>query len=583
MTKNVEYIIGLRDKFSPKLAKISANMKEMGSRMKDIGKTMSVALTAPLVILGGVAVKSFDTQVKAENKLRAALKANGEQVQAVFEDYKAWAAQIQEISTIGDESTLMLLQVAQSMGLTGDTAKVAAKEAIAMSRAMNMSEQSAIRYTAALALGDATMLRRYLPSLRSIEDQTEMVTEAHRILADMFGTVTAEAQDGLGPLIQLKNSWGDFMEMIGKVIAHGIKPLIDRLKGVVKWLQDLSPATKKWIVIIGGLVAALGPLMIALGFLMTTVIPGLITGFAALFAVIAANPIGAIITVIGLAIGAFIAYNKILGKTNKEFKKLESIHKKFISQKTAEKAKLEALFGILKRTNKNTHEYKAALDEVNTIYGKYLDKKITEKTTLEDIEKAQKAATDALIKDIAVKMHQEELIKSTTAKIKAWEISTQELRNTSAKFGKLELGQLRDIIELHGGSTAAIRKYADEWGMTFFAVKDAVTRIIKANEKHGKSIKEIDDFYNLFIGTTKKLGKITGKTIKVKTELDKTELAGITRITTAAPKIFNINIEKLVETINNNVTNLKEGMNESKKIVTEALLSALSDTQIAVR
>jgi len=59
--------------------------------------------------------------------------------------------------------------------------------------------------------------------------------------------------------------------------------------------------------------------------------------------------------------------------------------------------------------------------------------------------------------------------------------------------------------------------------------------------------------------------------------------AGITKITSAAPKVFNINIEKLVETINNNVTNMKEGMNESKKIVTEALLTALSDTQTSIR
>ncbi|KKN36716.1 hypothetical protein LCGC14_0771040, partial [marine sediment metagenome] len=58
---------------------------------------------------------------------------------------------------------------------------------------------------------------------------------------------------------------------------------------------------------------------------------------------------------------------------------------------------------------------------------------------------------------------------------------------------------------------------------------------------------------------------------------------GVTKIVSAAPKTFNINIEKLVETINNNVTNLKEGMNDSKKIVVEALLSALSDTQALVR
>lgn len=61
------------------------------------------------------------------------------------------------------------------------------------------------------------------------------------------------------------------------------------------------------------------------------------------------------------------------------------------------------------------------------------------------------------------------------------------------------------------------------------------------------------------------------------------ERVGITKITSAAPKIFNINIENLVETINNNVTNLPQAMGKSKEIITEALLTALSDVQIQTR
>lgn len=578
MTKNVEYIIGLRDKFSPKLAKISANMKEMGSRMKDIGKTMSVALTAPLVILGGVAVKSFDTQVKAENKLRAALKANGEQVQAVFEDYKAWAAQIQEISTIGDESTLMLLQVAQSMGLTGDTAKVAAKEAIAMSRAMNMSEQSAIRYTAALALGDATMLRRYLPSLRSIEDQTEMVTEAHRILADMFGTVTAEAQDGLGPLIQLKNSWGDFMEMIGKVIAHGIKPLIDRLKGVVKWLQDLSPATKKWIVIIGGLVAALGPLMIALGFLMTTLIPGLIVQMTALFTLIAAHPIGALLVAIGLAIGIYLAFRKSTIKLTAAQKRLNEIKGKFNKILSVEQAKLEVVFNKLKNIKKGTKEHKKAIDEINTVYGKYLKNKLTEKTTIKDIVIAQKQATDGLIREIAIKAKQKDILRITTERI---QIEKQALMGFTAELQK----SIREMVKPGAAPGIGIRELAKQHGVSAAKITRAYKKMGTGAFDFSIILEDINNFYNTL---KESLGEpididVDADGIKKKAEKAAAAAAGITKITTAAPKVFNITIGNLIENYTISTTNLREGVNKSKEMVKEALLSALSDTQIAVR
>ena len=57
----------------------------------------------------------------------------------------------------------------------------------------------------------------------------------------------------------------------------------------------------------------------------------------------------------------------------------------------------------------------------------------------------------------------------------------------------------------------------------------------------------------------------------------------VTTITSAAPKIFNITIDKLVETINNNTTTLPQSMNQAKDVITEALLTALADVQLQVR
>ena len=67
---------------------------------------------------------------------------------------------------------------------------------------------------------------------------------------------------------------------------------------------------------------------------------------------------------------------------------------------------------------------------------------------------------------------------------------------------------------------------------------------------------------------------------KIKGSLDSETEDMLSKITAQSPKIFNINIEKLVETINNNVTNLKEGMSATKNIVSEALIDSLNQTQI---
>jgi len=59
--------------------------------------------------------------------------------------------------------------------------------------------------------------------------------------------------------------------------------------------------------------------------------------------------------------------------------------------------------------------------------------------------------------------------------------------------------------------------------------------------------------------------------------------AGITKITAAAPKVFNINIGNLVENFEVSTTNLTEGAAQVKDAVTKALLEGLADVQPLVR
>jgi tape measure domain-containing protein len=59
--------------------------------------------------------------------------------------------------------------------------------------------------------------------------------------------------------------------------------------------------------------------------------------------------------------------------------------------------------------------------------------------------------------------------------------------------------------------------------------------------------------------------------------------AGITKITSAAPKVFNINIGNLVENFEISTTNLTEGAGEARDMVLKALLEGLADVQPLAR
>ena len=251
------------------IVKIKGDNKDLGKKLRGsksqvtnfsksiikMGASMAAAFSVRILVQWTKALtKAYDTQIKAEKLLGAAIEANGGERDKALADYKEWASEMQRISTVGDESTLRLLQIAESMGVTGENAKMAAKEAISLGKAMGMSEQSAIRYTVALQQGNATMLKRYLPSLYECEDQAEMAAKAHELLANMFTQVTEEAKAGLGPAQQLSNSWGDFKETLGGLIVEGrtftgvMANLRQQVEAANKQIQDSQYLKdSKWI------------------------------------------------------------------------------------------------------------------------------------------------------------------------------------------------------------------------------------------------------------------------------------------------------------------------------------------------
>lgn len=91
---------------------------------------------------------------------------------------------------------------------------------------------------------------------------------------------------------------------LGNSLAPALIGIMDKITPTIKRFMNLDDRTKKIILTIGGVVAAIGPLLVTIGFVASGIakLSLVVRGLSLAMSFLAANPIGAVITGIGLLI-----------------------------------------------------------------------------------------------------------------------------------------------------------------------------------------------------------------------------------------------------------------------------------------
>lgn len=265
--KNLSVKLSLNDKqFQSSLKKSTRSLKKFGASMKRTGQTLSRNLTLPIIAFGAVAVKAFDEQIKAETKLRTALKGN----EQAFKNLKEQAQQLQKVTLFGDETTIEAQSFLAQMQLSEQAIikLIPLIQDFATAQGIGLSDAAKL---VAKSVGSSTnALSRYGLVIEGDVGSVERLNSAVDALSIGFkGQAEAVSKVGLGPFQQLSNQLGDVSEQLGSIIVDGIEPLKNMLQSLADALSGTSKETKENIVQYGALAAIIGPIIFILGKLVT--------------------------------------------------------------------------------------------------------------------------------------------------------------------------------------------------------------------------------------------------------------------------------------------------------------------------
>lgn len=326
-------ILATIDGFEKSLNAAQAKLEKFGQAATKLGTALSAALTLPIVGLGAASIKAFGDIQALKNGLTAVTgSADAAATQFVR------LQKIAKLPGLGLEEAVRGSINLQTIGFSADKAE---KSMQAFGNAVATVGKGRAEFERAI-YGLQQLANTDFPlgeDLNIIKDAIPQVTP---LLKEAFGTARSDDLQKLGVtsaqvvdtiitgLNKLPSVTGGIngafenlsdgvksnLAKVGESInnAFDISAIIDSfvasLGGIVDAFTSLSPQTQKVIITIAGFLAALGPVILAVGVFSTTVIPALTAGLTVLGTAFAAitGPIGLIAVGIGAAVYLIIKY-----------------------------------------------------------------------------------------------------------------------------------------------------------------------------------------------------------------------------------------------------------------------------------
>ncbi len=279
---------------------------------------------------------SYDDLNKVLDVTTKTSQNTGQAVDSLFDSAIKGAPQIKQLGLSFGEGVTLMGQFEQA-GIDGNAALSSlskatvtyAKDGKSLSeglgelqdKIMNASSETDAINAAAEVFGTkggprmADAIRR---GTLNLEDLAKIADESQGSVGETFEATLDPIDKSNQAMNNAKLALADVGESVQISLLPFFEMAIDALKSFKGWWDSLDQGTKNWIITIAGIIAAVGPVLVVLGMLMSSVTK-IVTGirvlqgvWSGMTALLAANPFVLVIAGIALLIaGLVLAYNKV--------------------------------------------------------------------------------------------------------------------------------------------------------------------------------------------------------------------------------------------------------------------------------
>lgn len=186
--------------------------------------------------------------VRAVKTLEASYQALGITGTQALKNAKAFAGEMQNATGIADEVFLDAQRMLANFGVVGQKAQEAIKAAYALSVGRNMEFASALDLVTRAAAGQTQTLARQGIQIADNVKECDKFDAVLEQINDKFGAAAqAQMGDTITQVNALKESWGDFKEVIGGLLIPAFELLIKTGTKAVNVLNSLTGADQSAI------------------------------------------------------------------------------------------------------------------------------------------------------------------------------------------------------------------------------------------------------------------------------------------------------------------------------------------------